>query len=269
MSGEDEATLTIHGLQAHNEAVDGEVFAEKLKAFLTALAIADSTANGTRRHKFMISALEKNTATASFKEHLAFNGPPPLSSVSFYEDGLNKIYTANPAARSLPKNFVKQVAILNRGVGKTFDFGEVKFSKSNVVRIDDHMRHQAVTLLNALDRIEKDASTYFKGSAFVSFDGVLKAVDLRGDIKTALLILTAGGAQIACNITDIDSDQLREALDKRATVNGLAQYRGESGLPSRIDVRDVKVIADGCGLGRWRGAFAVETRDDELEWSRD
>ncbi|MCJ2063507.1 hypothetical protein MKK63_12400 [Methylobacterium sp. J-088] len=269
MSGEDEATLTIHGLQAHNEAVDGEVFAEKLKAFLTALAIADVSANGARRHRYMISALAKNTATASFREHLVSNGPPPLSSVDYYRDGLGKIQRGDPSAKDLPKNFVKQVALLNRGVGKNFDFGEIKFSKSDIVRIDDLMRHQAVTLLNQIERAEKSTRSYYKGQAFVNFDGVLKAVDLRGEIKTAYLILTAGGRQIDCVITNLDSEQLRDALDKRAIIGGLALYRGDSGLPSRIDVRAARVITEKRNLSRWRGAFAIEARDDELEWSRD
>lgn len=270
MSAEDETTLTIHGLEALNEAVDGEVFAEKLKAFLAALAAADIAANGVRRHRFLISALEKNTATARFREHLVSNGPPPVSSVRFYKDGLNRIQSGDPTAKDLPISFIRQVAQLNKNAGRTFAFGEVKFGQSDVIRLDDQMRYQAANLLDEVVRLQKNDQKFFKGYAATSFDGTLKSVDLRGEIKRAYLILTAGGQQIDCNITNINVDDLRNALDTRAIVTGMAFYRGDTGLPVNIDIRAIKVLASGNpNLTRWRGAFTTTDNNIDQEWSRD
>jgi hypothetical protein len=190
--------------------------------------------------------------------------------VRFYQEGLSKIEIGHPDARGLPKSFIKNVAILNRGVGKTFAFGEIKFKDSVIIRIDDRMRHQAVTLLNEVERTEKNTHRFFKGYSLASFDGVLKLVDLRGEMKTAYLILTAGGRQIDCDITHVDVDLVRAALDKRAIVSGMAFYRGDSGLPLRIELRTVKVLKDQeASLSRWRGAFRFDATNIDYDWSRD
>jgi hypothetical protein len=100
-------------------------------------------------------------------------------------------------------------------------------------------------------------------------DGVLKAVDLRGEMQKAVLLLSAGGKQIECIVNTVQVTQLGDALDKRIIAYGLAHYDRKSGLPARLDVRDIKVIHDGEGLGRWRGTFDIPQPDrDRSGWNR-
>jgi hypothetical protein len=54
-----ELTLTLHGLDQHNQDVDGEVFARKFTAFMRGLGKSDAFANEGRWHKFLISDLRK------------------------------------------------------------------------------------------------------------------------------------------------------------------------------------------------------------------
>ncbi|WP_404289311.1 hypothetical protein ACD578_24530 [Microvirga sp. RSM25] len=266
MPQDGEITLTIHGLDAFNRDVDGEVFAEKFTAFMKALAAADTAANGKRRHKFLISGLVKNTATASVREQVASAGEVPDSSLFYYKKGLRAIHEDSPAARRLPADFIRPIAKLNRGVGDRFEFGEVKFSGGEVIRIDAFLQKRAEKILAEVERLEKSQETFFKGQAYGAFDGFLKTVDLRGDAKRAFLILSAGNLQIDCSVDHIEVERLRSALDQRAMVYGLAFYDGESGLPAKIEVRDIQLLKDQPDLGRWRGAFAVPTKDEDEDW---
>ncbi|KQP00423.1 hypothetical protein ASF32_00580 [Methylobacterium sp. Leaf91] len=162
------------------------------------------------------------------------------------------------------------MAQLNKNVGKTFAFGEAKFGTSEIFRLDDLMRSQATQLLAEMTRIEKGTQKFFKGYAATSFDGVLKSVDLRGEIKRAYLVLSVGGHEIDCDITQVGLDMVRGALDNRATVTGLAFYRGDSGLPTNIEIRAIKLISKvKPDIARWRGAFMPMGSEAEIEWSRD
>ena len=106
MSDADELTLTIHGLDVFNRDVDGELFARKFFKFMQGIAEADTAANGKRRHKFLISDLKKNTATASVREQVVTGTEQTKSSFDFFEDGLSAIYEDAPRARSLPLHIV-------------------------------------------------------------------------------------------------------------------------------------------------------------------
>lgn len=265
MRYEGDIILTIHGLDEFNRDVDGEVFAEKLNAFIKSLIAADIAANGKRRHKFLISALAKNTATAGIREQVAIKGGPANSGVDFYGHGLTAIYDDSPDARHLPKEFLRPIALLNRSVGDRFAFGEVKFKSGEIVRIDEFLQARAAKILEEVEQIEKGLERFFKGSAYGAFDGVLKAVDLRGEMKRAFLILSAGGLQVDCNVDQVDVGKLRQALDHRTMVFGIAHYGGKSGLPVRIDVMDVELTKTGADLSRWRGQFSIPEADEE-DW---
>lgn len=266
MAHHEEITLTLHGLDQHNRDVDGEVFAKKLSAFMLGLAAADIAANGKRRHKFFVAGLKKNTATASFREQVASTGVPPGSGISNYQRALVLIRDDEAEARVLPKKLVEPIARLNEGVGDVFAFGEVKTAGGIVVQIDKFLAERAQAVLADIEREERGQQTFFSGSAHTSFDGILKAVDLRGDHKKAILILTAGGIQIDCGVDRLDVEQLRAVLDRRATVYGLAKYEPTNPLPTYFEVFDVAIVPDGVGLNRWRGAFNVPPSDPDEDW---
>lgn len=95
--------------------------------------------------------------------------------------------------------------------------------------------------------------------AFGSYNGVLKAVDLRGVTQKAVLVLAAGGKQIECVVNTLAVSTLRDALDRRVAVSGRAHYEAGCGLPTRLDVMDVRILPnrEDADLARWRGAFAI------------
>lgn len=258
-----ELTLTIHGLDEYNQDVDGEVFARKLGAFVRGLAAADKAANGKRVFKFLLTDLSKNTATASLREQVAVKGSRRGSGLSYYVAGVEAIYDNTPRAKDLPAAFVREVVALNKGVGHTFSFGEIKSNENFAIRVDEFLESRAEAILSSINHDEGLLSETdragFSGVAFVSLDGVLKAVDLRGVTQKAALVLTAGGKQIECVVNTLAVSKLRDALDRRVTVYGRAHYEGASGLPTRLDVRDVRIFPErtDADLARWRGHFRI------------
>jgi hypothetical protein len=254
-------TLTLHGLDEYNQAVDGEVFARKFAAFMRGLGKADAVANGERRHKFLISDLRKNTATAVVREAIAKKGPSPESGISYYVDGISSLYEGTPRAQSLPRGLINDIASLTKGAGRAFSFAEVKGEPMSpteapaIIRIDEFLENRARRILR--DAIAAGAAMYFQGTAFGSFDGVLKAVDLRGDMKKAVLLLSAGGNPVECIVNIVAVTELGDALDQRVIAYGVAHYERHSGLPVRLDIRKIEIVKKGDGLGRWRGAFDV------------
>src|SRR6185312_9623263 len=147
MAASGHITLTIHGLADFHGEVDGEVFAEKFGAFMRGLGLADEIANGERRHKFVITDLVKNTATARLAEYQTKSGGPATrSGVGAYEGAVDEIRRNTATARLLPMEFVRSVVALNRGVGQRFELGEIKFT-DNVIRIDAFLAEQAERVL--------------------------------------------------------------------------------------------------------------------------
>lgn len=272
-----ELTLTLHGLDEYNQAVDGEVFARKFAAFMRGLGKSDAAANGGRRHRFLISDLKKNTATAIVREQVFKRGPAPASGISYYVDGVAAVYQGVARSQSLPRALVSDIASLTKGAGRTFQFAEIKgepavAGSATVIRIDEFLENRARRVLQEVladEDAEKADVRYFEGNAFGSFDGILKAIDLRGDLKKAALILSAGGKEIECIVNTVAINDLGDALDRRVIAYGMAHYERHSGLPVRIDVRKLEIVRDGQGLSRWRGAFDIPPdAHDRGGWDR-
>ena len=259
MTERSELSLTLHGLEKFNQDVDGEVFARKFSAFMRGLIAADKAANGGKRNKFLLTDLRKNTATAQVREQTYVYGPAAKSALEYYMFALDAVYNDLPSARQFPKAVVNQISKLNSGVGRTFDFGVVKSTEGKVIRIDEFLERRARRVLSDIDAGPRIVAGVFAGVVYASFDGTLKAVDLRGDGQKAVLQLTAGGREIECIVNAIAVPDLGNALDKRVVVYGTAHYERGHGLPVRIDVRAVQPVAQGAGLSRWQGAFESAT----------
>lgn len=264
-----ELTLTLHGLDVYGQDVDGEVFARKLTAFLKGIRQSDKAVNGKKRHKLLLTALSKNTATASVREQVYVPGPPAGSGMAHFENAVEAVFNNRPDARRLPLQLVKEIAALNSGVGHSFAFGEVKSNTGMLIRIDDYLGRRARELVVELEADSRAPAARFKGVAFGYFDGVLKLVDLRGDMWRGILILTAGGKQIECTVASLTVEQLRDVLDRRAMIYGKAHYGSGSRLPERLEVTSARRLQDrsAAHLSRWRGAFDLSGAEAAQDWN--
>ncbi|AVF03904.1 MULTISPECIES: hypothetical protein [Devosia] len=257
-------TLTIHGLVEFNDEVDGEVFAEKFSAFMRGLAASDIAANGERRHQFIIGDLRKNTATAQIVERKNKVAAITHSGASYFEQAIDEIRRDSQPARLLPLKVVESVVTLNRGVGRSFQFGEIKVEGDNVIRLDPYLAAQAEKVLADIKKLEGKPA-YFAGMALGSFDGTLRAVDFQQAQKTGVVRLSAGDLPLTCDISRVPLEEIAAALEKRAVFYGTARYDGKSGLPRLLEVRRIEVVPKGEGLVRWQAAFEAPPGDDE-DW---
>lgn len=262
----DTLTLTIHGLPAFNEDVDGEVFARKFFKFMQALATADEAANGARRHKFLIEKLEKNTATAAVREQLSSDGPSAESGIDFFQQGADAIYHNRPEARALPLRFVSYMQEIAGGVGNTFARGVIKRGDNdNFVRIDDSFAKNARRVLDDIKRLSLGRVPPFSGVANVSLDGRVVTLEGRGEVDRAVIILTAGGREVDCVVSRIPDDQLRGIWKQRCVVSGIGHYSGNSKLPDYIEAVNIQAVPPGGSWVSWRGAFD-SSPDEQDSW---
>jgi hypothetical protein len=142
-------------------------------------------------------------------------------------------------------------------------YSEVWTGESRVFRVDHFLTQRAKTIVNPLADASLFGQTaalpterdWFKGVASGSFDGEVKAADLRGALPQVKLLLTAGGAEIDCVCRVENIEDIRAALNRRARVFGRAIYDGKSGLPRRIEVNKINVVSGSRDLTRWKGAF--------------
>jgi len=148
---------------------------------------------------------------------------------------------------------------------QTFSHGEIEFSDDTVIRIDDFLARQSEVAKSIFDEAEESAQRYYRGIAIGAFDGELKEIDSRGTLLRGVLLLTAGGAEIDCVMNKDHIPEARDAFDKRVIVEGPAHYDGEQQLPTRIDVKTIRLVDGARGLIRWRGAFAPNTDQETAE----
>jgi hypothetical protein len=105
------------------------------------------------------------------------------------------------------------------------------------------------------DETEDAPDIPFKGVSLSSFDGILKEISHLGRLVRGMLILTAGGKRIDCIFDSSDFPNLRESWDKRARVEGLAYYTGETDIPERLEVKRITLMKEKPDLLRWKGAL--------------
>lgn len=262
MPDREELTLTLYGLEAFNRLVDGEVFARKFFKFMQGLAEADKAANGTRALKYLITDLNRNTATAKVREQEARQDVARINSgIQFYATGLQHIYEDSVVARSLPSKFVKYIIDVANEAGKTFEKAEIKRS-TVAVPLDADLEKKARSVLHDIHRARAGTVPLYQGIAHGSLDGTLLLLDALGGGQKAVLQLTAGGRRVDCDLQMIERDKAADAYRRRCTVYGVLHYDGVNPLPTKIDATDVVPVDPGQGLARWMGAFERGEADD-------
>lgn len=256
MIEENQATLVLHGLDIDNRLVRADVFAQKLTAFLRGLAAADKLANGKRLHQFVITGLAIGSARVNIREKQKTLKRPRSSGVVTYEHALAAIYNGDTHAQELPKSLLDAVASLTHGADADFAHGEVEFASHNVVRIDDYLHRQSQRTRELMRHpVQQLSHRYYRGLARSTFDGVLRVMDSRGKMLRAKLVTTAGGVEIDCVVNKSRVPEIRELLEERVRIEGLAHYDGEQQIPVRVDINNVHIVKQKPDLIRWRGAM--------------
>lgn len=255
MAADGEVTITVHGLDVDNGIVRADVFIEKFRALLGCLKNADKVVNEKKSHEFMIVGLEAASAHATLREKVSTRRFP-ASSVRYCQGLIEAVYNGDRNIGRYPPEMVRSLGSLVTGVDKRFSHGEIKFTKNNVVRIDDYFAKQVdKAIRRTKGELSEQPQRYFEGIAFETLDGVVKEMDARGTLVRGKLVLTVGSKELDCVFNTADIQILRDSFDKRARVDGVAHYDGISPLPVRLDVRKIELINIDGDLRRWKGAL--------------
>lgn len=252
-------TLAIEGFPEFRGNVDGEVFADKLAAFMKGLALSDLAANGERRHRFVIAELAIGSAIATVVERPVIGRPATRSGAEYYANAMREVRGNTARARLLPLTLVKTFARLGRGAEKNFAAGKVSFQHEPVAAIDPFFSLSVERILADIAKLDAPPLAFI-GTAFGTFDGILKEADYRPSKKSGYFWLTAGNVPLRVTIDKLSLEEVGAALDRRARISGLAHYTGKSGLPSLVDVHKIETIQPGDSLARWRGSFDIPKR---------
>ena len=245
------------GADEHDTHVSAAVFAEKLGALVRALKAADLEVNGKKSHDYLIAQLKSSSPTALLYEVPLPNSPRfGLSSgIGAFDACANSIVVGDAIGIQKYRRCASSIARLAQGAEKKFGYGEVWTANDNIIRIDPFLAGKA----SEAGGVEKQKKTgqisneWFRGTAEGSFIGELRAVDLRGALPSIKLVLSAGGKQIdgICSADDVEA--IRSALNHRVRISGQAIYDGRSGLPARVQIRDISIIEPGVDFTRWKG----------------
>jgi hypothetical protein len=229
------------------------VFANKLKALVDALKKADRIANRQKSHDFLIVNLKASSAEAVVRERPSNDAASRASSIHYVQAAVGAVYSGYSKDRNIPLDFIGELADLSKGIGQTFTHGEITFDGAVAIRIDDFFAAQVERALK--DESQDSPDIPFKGVSVSSFDGILREISHFGRLVRGVLILTAGGKRIDCIFDSSDFPNLRESWDKRARVEGIAYYTGETDIPERLDVKRISLIKEKPDLLRWKGAL--------------
>jgi hypothetical protein len=253
--------LKVHGLSKEDHGrVSARVFANKLKQLVSALEAADAVANGGIVHSYVLASMHMSEPTAVLAEiPIDEDGGDFGSAIPIFNDAIEGIKTHDSRIERLG-SVVKKISLLTSGVESKFGFAELTTQHFNVVRIDDFLRRRAV-------QAKRDSGDkWFNGTAFGTFDGILKYVDLRGSLPQIKLTLTAGGKEIDCICRREDIETLGDTLSQRVRVYGRAIYTGTLPLPIRVEVTSVEPVKENADFSRWKGSFrpfAIESWDGD------
>lgn len=246
LPGDSDFTFKVYGLDHMGGEVFADVFAKKVMAIVQALKKVDRMANGGRRFEYVVAGLQMGSARIDFREKTMTEKHSKVSPAEKFLSVGAAISTGRPMIPSddAEDEIIRTYGALSKGASKKFDYATVTNKGSDIVRVDRFLHNQVGKIIRAAQDVAEAVPTrFFVGEAIGTFDGVIQAVDLKGDAPEARLILSAGGKPIECVLFGMDLEEVRLSLGNRVAVTGRAIYEGKTGLPSRIEIRRIKRFA--------------------------
>ncbi|MEX0828179.1 MAG: hypothetical protein WD005_04420, partial [Haliea sp.] len=183
-----QTVFIIHGPDpTGDEPVSGAIFARKLGTLIRALKAADRQANnGNLVHDYKIASLHSSSPTVTLAETPIpkFEGLVPLmSGIPSFEDCADAIVAGDRDRALRYGNCAKYIGALAGGAEKTYGYAEVWTSETHITRVDTFLGEQSQSIVHPeIVRRSKEDDGWYKGIVEASFDGAIKAVDLRGQL---------------------------------------------------------------------------------------
>lgn len=250
----DELRIRIHAKADTNNRVRGKVFAKQISDLISSLEDSDKIENGGVRHDYVITGLEQRSAQACLTQIVSSHKPRTASPIAILPKILTAIVEEDAATLVRFAGPVARLAKFAKGAGDKYSHTDLQINGAASFRIDEFFERRAV---RAVEVSKPAAPAFYAGIVYGSFDGVVKEVDLRGDTPRLKLILSAGSVEIDCTAPGVSIPDIRAALNARAWVSGRAFYHGDSGLPERVEISEMKPISSKPDILRWAGKFGA------------
>jgi hypothetical protein len=263
----DTLKFAIHGPDPASDEISAAVFGQKLVQLAGAIVAADVAVNdGKRVHAYVVKELHTSTPTAILKERsLARQGTffPRNSGLRAFRRCAQAIIGGDRATAAQYGACARRIRRFATGAPKRFGYGEIWAEDSQVLRVDTFLAERAARAVDPEEQILTARAIqapsmrrqWFEGITQGTFDGTIKAVDLRGTLPEIKLILSAGGEQIDCVCKDSDVPKIGAALNRRVRLSGRAIYDRSSPLPIRLEVSEFEILADLGDFMKWSGSF--------------
>ena len=243
--GGKDLSYKIFGLEHMGGEVIASVFAKQITDIVSTLRKVDKSENGGVRFDYTIAGLQMGSAQIEFREKLVSEKickVSPVSkmlSVGAMVAGARAFVPTSDAEDEILRIYKK----LSGKSEKDFNYAMMRGASVDPIRVDKFLNRQVSKVIDAA-KAAADAMPpkFFVGNAIGAFDGVIEAVDLKGDAPEARLVLSAGGKGIDCVLFDMPLENMQAALGNRVSATGRAIYEGHTGLPSRIEIRQISVI---------------------------
>lgn len=254
--------LRVLGTVDLNRKVRANVFASKLAALIRAMEAADKAANGTKTYEFLIADLKPSSAMALVQEQRANKNVPHHSGADIFGRCLTSVETGRYEFARQYLECTKQIVSIARDVEETFDGAELTVNGYDTVLVNKLFQAKATEAVVLPDVSE---AKWFEGVTFGSLDGTIIVESIRGGETTMVLSLSVGGVEIECLCPDFTSSDIEPFFGKRVQVSGRITYKGDTGLPSKIEVLELpKLRKQDPDFMRWRGAFRAP--DQLRDW---
>lgn len=218
----DQLKFAIHGPDTTTDEIPASIFGQKLVQLASAIAAADMAVNGGKRaHEYVIKDLHTSTPTAILKERPIARQqtllPQRSSGLRGFSECARAIIGGDRATAARYGACPKRIRKLATGAPKLFGYGEIWTDDDQVIRVDPFLADRAARatdteqILGTQDPRFSPRRKWFEGVVQGTFDGAIKAVDLRGALPEIKLILSAGEATIdcVCRESDIPKSELR------------------------------------------------------------
>jgi hypothetical protein len=259
--------ITVHGAREDgvpSTYVSADVLKAKLSGFLSALKEADRSTVGRTGRDVFVTYLKTGSAEIGFRE-AQLKGSPDASSFEVFHACASAINDGDARAASKYNGLAKKIESFSAGAGKKFSHISITMDNERPLRVDPFFHRQAQQVVR--EQKERDSLTpYFRGTAEDAFDGVVKEVDLRGATPLCKLILSGSGNEIDCTFGSLDTEEIKDILDKRSWVEGKAIYDGYSGLPARLEITAYRKMSTAGDPRLWRGQIKTDENDGWIDF---
>lgn len=246
--------LRVVGTADLNRKVRAGVFASKLAALVKAVEAADRSANGTKTYEFVIADLKPSSAMATIEERRANKIVPHHSGVDVFGRCLISVQTERFDFARQHLECTRQIAVIAKDVTESFDSAELTVNGFDMVLINPPFLgkiSQAITLPETAK-----PQQWFKGVTLGSLDGTIVTESIDSGATTMALRLSVGDALVTCECPNFASADIAPFFGKRVRVSGRIFYKGDSGLPHKIEILELpRAVKQDPDFTKWEGAF--------------